>query len=357
MLITTPESLYLLLGSQARAGLAAVETVIVDEIHVLAPSKRGVHLALTLERLAAHCVAAGAAEPQRIGLSATQRPLEEVARYLGDRPVAIVDAGEPPRPISRRCRWPISAPPKPPPATPAAALADSRATSRAPAACGCRSPSACSSCCSRHRTTILVNSRRTAERLATQLTELARACGRAPSTTSWCAPTTARWRGPSGSRSRPRSARRALRAITATSLLELGIDMGAVDLVILCRVAGRAVARGLQRVRRAGHQVGAESRGRIVPKVRGDLLEVYRVPAACSTARSRPPGCRELPRRASRSSWSRCAPSGRTPSTSSPRSSAAPPASGSSGGRCWPRCSTCSAGATRPTSSPSCGRG
>ncbi|HVK75298.1 MAG TPA: DEAD/DEAH box helicase, partial [Kofleriaceae bacterium] len=98
ILITTPESLYLLLGSSARKHLAAVETVIVDEIHAVAATKRGVHLALSLERLSALVTAAGRPEPQRIGLSATQRPLEEVARYLGgDRPVAIVDAGETPQ--------------------------------------------------------------------------------------------------------------------------------------------------------------------------------------------------------------------------------------------------------------------
>src|SRR5205085_1752038 len=97
ILITTPESLYLLLGSRAREHFSAVETVIVDEIHAVAPTKRGVHLALSLERLSALCAAAGSPDPQRIGLSATQRPLEEVARFLGgDRPVSIVDAGETP---------------------------------------------------------------------------------------------------------------------------------------------------------------------------------------------------------------------------------------------------------------------
>ena len=93
ILITTPESLYLVLAGQSRERLATVDTVIVDEIHALAPTKRGIHLALTLERLSHYVTSHGGAEPQRIGLSATQRPLIEVARYLGgDRPVEIVDA-------------------------------------------------------------------------------------------------------------------------------------------------------------------------------------------------------------------------------------------------------------------------
>ncbi|MBA2539177.1 MAG: DEAD/DEAH box helicase, partial [Deltaproteobacteria bacterium] len=97
ILITTPESLYLVLASRAAERLTGVETIIVDEIHALAPTKRGIHLALSLERLAALVTAAGNPEPQRIGLSATQRPLTEVARYLGgDRPVEIVDASAPP---------------------------------------------------------------------------------------------------------------------------------------------------------------------------------------------------------------------------------------------------------------------
>ena len=99
VLITTPESLYLLLASNARDRLRDVETVIIDEIHALATTKRGIHLALSLERLSALVVGR---EPQRIGLSATQRPLSEVARFLGgDRAVEIVDAGMRPAPRSR----------------------------------------------------------------------------------------------------------------------------------------------------------------------------------------------------------------------------------------------------------------
>ncbi|MEO0425069.1 MAG: DEAD/DEAH box helicase, partial [Pseudomonadota bacterium] len=94
ILVTTPESLFLLLGSKARATLASVETVIIDEVHALAPNKRGAHLALSLERLSALCDR----DPQRIGLSATVRPLDQVAAYLGgDREVEIVDAASPPR--------------------------------------------------------------------------------------------------------------------------------------------------------------------------------------------------------------------------------------------------------------------
>src|SRR5687768_6391275 len=97
ILITTPESLYLILAGQSRERLTGVETIIVDEIHALAPTKRGIHLALTLERLSHLVTSAGNPEPQRIGLSATQRPLAEVARYLGgDRPVEIVDASAKP---------------------------------------------------------------------------------------------------------------------------------------------------------------------------------------------------------------------------------------------------------------------
>src|SRR5262245_19062664 len=95
ILVTTPESLYLLLGSNARAGLASVTTVIVDEIHALAPGKRGAHLALSLERL---CELTER-DPQRIGLSATVRPLDQIARFLGgSRSVEIVGASGPPRP-------------------------------------------------------------------------------------------------------------------------------------------------------------------------------------------------------------------------------------------------------------------
>ncbi len=261
ILITTPESLYLVLASQARERLRSVETIIVDEIHALAPTKRGVHLALTLERLAHLVTSSGNAEPQRIGLSATQRPLIEVARYLGgDRPVEIVDASAKPAmdlsivvPAQEMDHpgtagkdgggmWPLIYP---------------RLLEMILA----------------HRTTIIfVNSRRLAERVAQQLTELAVATGQAPEDTELV-------RAHHGSVARHHRLEieealkgGRLRAIAATSSLELGIDMGTVDLVIQVESPG-AVSRGLQRIGRAGHHVGGVSIGRIVPKFRGDLLE------------------------------------------------------------------------------------
>ena len=270
ILITTPESLYLLLGSQARVNLAAVETVIVDEIHAVAPTKRGVHLALSLERLAALCAANGNPEPQRVGLSATQRPLAEVARYLGgDREVAIVDAGERPH-LDLEIVVPVADMTMPVAPSGSTALGDTLGDSRGlwPAIY----PRLLALVLAHRSTILFVNSRRLAERLATQLTELARLEGA-------CPPGVELVRAHHGSVARAQrlgieedlKAGR-LRAITATSSLELGIDMGAVDLVVQVESPG-AVARGLQRIGRAGHQVGAVSRGRIVPKFRGDLLE------------------------------------------------------------------------------------
>lgn len=272
ILITTPESLYLLLGSAARSNLASVETVIVDEIHAVAPTKRGVHLALSLERLSALCTAAGNPEPQRIGLSATQRPLDEIARYLGgDRPVAIVDAGELPK-LDLEILVPVPDMSAPPPASSAASLALSDTLGDSRGMWPAIYPRLLELVMAHRSTILFVNSRRLAERLATQLTELARLEGS-------CPPDVELVRAHHGSVARVQrlgieedlKAGR-LRAITATSSLELGIDMGAVDLVIQIESPG-AVARGLQRIGRAGHQVGAVSRGRIVPKFRGDLLE------------------------------------------------------------------------------------
>ena len=261
ILITTPESLYLLLAGRSRDRLRGVETIIVDEIHALAPTKRGIHLALSLERLCHLVTAGGRPEPQRIGLSATQRPLIAVARYLGgDRAVEIVDASAPPAmdlaivvPAQEMDHpgtagrdgggmWPLIYP---------------RLLEMILA----------------HRTTIIfVNSRRLAERVAQQLTELAAQAGQTPEGTELV-------RAHHGSVSRHQRLEieealkgGRLRAIAATSSLELGIDMGTVDLVIQVESPG-AVSRGLQRIGRAGHQVGGVSIGRIVPKFRGDLLE------------------------------------------------------------------------------------
>ena len=341
ILITTPESLFLLLTSQARAGLATVDTVIVDEIHALAGTKRGAHLALSLERLEALV-----ARPlQRIGLSATARPLGEVARFLGGasgarapkaRPVTIVDAGArkvfdlkvevPVEDMSRmgeaqpagpgRSIWPAIHP---------RLLELVRA----------------------HRSTIVfVNSRRLAERLAGAFNELA-------------GEDVARAHHGSIAREERALIEDALKAgrlpaLVATSSLELGIDMGAVDLVVQIETPP-SVASGMQRIGRASHTALSVSRGVIFPKYRGDLLataaitramienavEETLVPqnpldvlaqhlvALCATGPQEVDGLFALARRA--------APLAACPA----RSSRA--------------CSTCSRGATRPTTSPSCG--
>jgi ATP-dependent Lhr-like helicase len=264
ILITTPESLYLVLAGRARERLRGVHTIIVDEIHALAPTKRGVHLGISLERLCQLVTSAGGPEPQRIGLSATQRPLIEVARYLGgDRPVEIVDA-------SAR------------PAMDLAIIVPAQEMDH-PGTAGKDGGGMWPLIYPRllelilaHRTTIIfVNSRRLAERVAQQLTELATTTDAAPPP----ADGTELVRAHHGSVSRHQrleieEALKAgrLRAIAATSSLELGIDMGTVDLVIQVESPG-AVSRGLQRIGRAGHHVGGVSIGRIVPKFRGDLLE------------------------------------------------------------------------------------
>ena len=282
LLITTPESLYLMLTSSAAETLAGVETVIVDEIHALAPTKRGAHLALSLERLEEIT----ARPPQRIGLSATQRPLEEVARFLGGyaapgepRPVTIVDAG-------------IGKPLEVEVVIPVEDMGDlggptrrgrGRAGRRGDAA---RRASIWPSIYPRildqvlaHRSTIIFcNARRQAERLAAKLNELAeeRGIGVDPETGHLREELVKAHHGSLAREQRviveDELKRGELRAIVATSSLELGIDMGAVDLVIQVESPG-AVSRGLQRIGRAGHQVGEPSQGSIYPKHRGDLLE------------------------------------------------------------------------------------
>jgi ATP-dependent Lhr-like helicase len=284
LLITTPESLYLMLTSSARETLAGVETVIIDEIHAMATTKRGAHLMLSLERLEE----VTDTPPQRIGLSATQRPLEEVAEFLGGwaepgrrRPVQIVDAG-----IRKQLEIEVVIPIEdmstlgqvqveltPGPAT--AALTERR-TSIWPSIY----PEILKRILANRTTIIFCNARRAAERLAAKLNELAIEQG-VPGIVD---PVTGEIldelvRAHHGSLAREqrvviedRLKRGELRAIVATSSLELGIDMGAVDLVIQVESPG-AVSRGLQRIGRAGHQVGEPSRGSIFPKHRGDLLE------------------------------------------------------------------------------------
>ncbi len=260
ILITTPESLFLMLTSAARETLRSVTTVIVDEIHALAGTKRGAHLALSLERLCALTDT----DPQRLGLSATARPLGEVARFLGgvDRDVAIVDAG-----VRKLMELTIE--------VPVDDMSDlDRGAERGGDASAPHVPrrSIWPAVTPRlleliraHRSTIVfVNSRRLAERLSGQLNDLA-------------GEDLVRAHHGSIAREQRTVVEEMLKegrlpAIVATSSLELGIDMGAVDLVVQVG-SPLTVASGLQRIGRAGHSVGAASRGTIFPTHRGDLLE------------------------------------------------------------------------------------
>ncbi|MGE0490224.1 MAG: DEAD/DEAH box helicase [Vulcanimicrobiota bacterium] len=267
ILVTTPESLYLMLGSRQALNLTAVETVIIDEIHALAGTKRGAHLALTLERLAR----LGQGDPQRVGLSATVRPVDTVARYLGgDRPVTVVDTLEPPH-IELEIIVPVEDMENPGPAPePSGGSVLGQLLSQEQGSEGTASvwPSIYPRLLEQiqaHRSTIVfVNSRGLCERLALRLNELA-------------GQELVRAHHGSVSHEKREEMEESLKsgqlkAIIATSSLELGIDMGAVDLVLLVESPG-SVARGLQRVGRAGHQVGEISAGKIFPKFRGDLLE------------------------------------------------------------------------------------
>jgi ATP-dependent Lhr-like helicase len=260
ILVTTPESLYLLLGSAARETLRTVQTVIIDEIHALAPTKRGAHLALSLERLALLTPA----EPQRVGLSATVRPPELVARFLGgDRHVAIVDASARPA-MDLRIEVPVPDMTRPADGVDGAPEGPYTDAERRTSVWPAIQPRLLE-LIRAHRTTIVfVNSRGLCERLAQRLNELAGT------------DLVGAHHG-SVSHHQRRAVEEALkagtiRAIVATSSLELGIDMGAVDLVLLVESPG-AVSSGLQRIGRAGHGVGQVSKGRIFPKHRGDLLE------------------------------------------------------------------------------------
>jgi len=262
ILITTPESLFLLLTSQARELLRSVETVIVDEVHAVAGTKRGAHLALSLERLDALVD-----KPiQRIGLSATQRPLEEIGRFVsGARPINLVDAG-----VAKQLDLQVVIP-----------LEDMRELSATGAEPGVNSiwPSiypALLELVRAHRSTIVfVNNRRLAERLALRLNELAAAD--AEGVLANQTPEVARAHHGSLAREQRVLIEEDLKAgripcLVATSSLELGIDMGAVDLVVQVE-SPKSVARGLQRIGRAGHTLEAVSKGRIFPKFRADLLE------------------------------------------------------------------------------------
>ncbi len=268
ILITTPESLYLLLTSAARETLRGVEHVIIDEVHAIAGTKRGAHLALSLERLE-HLRAADAPPLQRIGLSATQRPLETIGRFLAgsgpDRVVTIVDAGTRKRldlqvvvPVEDMSRLGEALPPEDQPGGPVAR--GEMRVSIWPAI----HPRILELIRSHRSTLVFVNSRRLAERLAQRLNELA-------------GEELVKAHHGSIAREQRVAIEEALKegrlpALVATSSLELGIDMGAIDLVIQVE-SPTSVARGLQRIGRAGHQVDEVSSGVIFPKYRGDLLE------------------------------------------------------------------------------------
>ncbi|MFN2625429.1 MAG: DEAD/DEAH box helicase, partial [Mycobacteriales bacterium] len=293
ILITTPESLFLILTSAARETLRSVETVIVDEVHAVVGTKRGAHLALSLERLDALLDKPA----QRIGLSATVRPLDEVARFLGGtKPVHVVN----PRAVKTFDLEVVV------PVEDMSALGEVTDDVPTRSASGADNRSSIWPAVEErvvdlieaHRSTIVfANSRRLAERLCTRLNEIASARAgygerppdvHAPPTESAAYAQSGIGRSDTpvqiarahhGSVSREQRAEieedlkaGRLPAVVATSSLELGIDMGAVDLVVQVE-APPSVASGLQRIGRAGHQVGAVSRGVVLPKYRGDLLE------------------------------------------------------------------------------------
>lgn len=277
ILITTPESLFLLLTSQAREALRGIETVILDEVHAVAGTKRGAHLALSLERLDALL----AKPAQRIGLSATVQPTEVAARFLGGAaPVEVVQP-----PTAKTIEVSVEVP-----VEDMTALDEGRADDEGP-----RRASIWPAVEERvyelikgHRSTIVfTNSRRGSERLCARLNELAvedldRAIPMpaqimAQAGAGYGAPgVIARAHHGSVSKEERKHIEEQLKsgqlpAVVATSSLELGIDMGSVDLVVQVG-APPSVSAGLQRVGRAGHQVGAISRGVVFPMHRGDLL-------------------------------------------------------------------------------------
>ncbi|MFI9102857.1 DEAD/DEAH box helicase [Streptomyces fildesensis] len=288
ILITTPESLFLMLTSAAREALRGVETVILDEVHAVAGTKRGAHLALSLERLDELLDRPA----RRIGLSATVRPVEEIARYLSpQRKVTIV------QPASQK-KFDLSVVV---PVEDLGELGGSPVADHSGPAAGAEQRASIwphveeriADLVQAHRSTIVfANSRRLAERLCNRLNEIAyeRATGEPLPDTSPPAEIMAQSgaaqgapplmaRAHHGSVSKEQRAlveedlkAGRLPAVVATSSLELGIDMGAVDLVIQVE-SPPSVASGLQRVGRAGHQVGAVSTGVVFPKYRGDLVQ------------------------------------------------------------------------------------
>jgi len=285
--ITTPESLFLVLTSQARESLRGVTTVIVDEVHALAGTKRGAHLAISLERLDELLERPA----QRIGLSATVRPVDEVASFLGgSRPVTVVQP-----PSSKTVDLEVVVP-----VDDMAELGASTGEVTGSAAGDERRASIWPHVEERvvdlvaaHRSTIVfANSRRLAERLTSRLNEIWHERQTGEALESGTAPAAVMAQAGAAAGAPPLLARahhgsvskeqRALieddlkagrlPAVVATSSLELGVDMGAVDLVIQVE-SPPSVASGLQRVGRAGHQVGAVSKGVVFPKYRGDLVQ------------------------------------------------------------------------------------
>jgi ATP-dependent Lhr-like helicase len=294
ILITTPESLYLLLTSAARESLRGVETVIVDEVHAVCATKRGAHLALSLERLDALLERPA----QRIGLSATVRPIEETARFLGGG--APVDVVQPP--AAKTIEVSVQVPVEDMTRLDELPGDDDELDTPRRASIWPAVEERVFDLITAHRSTIVfTNSRRSAERLCARLNELAverftgvaapppgRPAGSAPpggmpaeimaeaGLASGAPPIIARAHHGSVSREERRQIEEGLKsgqlpAVVATSSLELGIDMGSVDLVVQVE-APPSVASGLQRIGRAGHQVGAVSRGVVFPKHRGDLV-------------------------------------------------------------------------------------
>jgi len=246
ILVSTPESLYVLLGSDSgRTMLSKVRTVIVDEIHAVAGSKRGSHLALSLERLDALC----AQPPVRVGLSATQKPISAVAQFLAGtgKPCAVVDVGH-----VRARDLNLELPPVPLEAVMANDVWD-------------RVYDRLAELTVQHRTALVfVNTRRTAERMARHLADR---LGEEH---------VAAHHGSLAKEYRlhaeQRLKRGELRVLVATASLELGIDIGDVDLV--CQIGSpRSIAAFLQRVGRSGHQVGGLPKGRLFPTSRDDLIE------------------------------------------------------------------------------------
>ncbi len=347
ILVTTPESLYLMLTSRAQELLTHVESVIVDEIHAVAGTKRGAHMALTLERLVANqqwdqldpevpllpggVALPGGAErrrrlaehgPQRVGLSATQRPLEEIGRFLvgGTRSCTLVETGERKR-LDLKIHVPVESMVEPDQGTehldPLAPVPGGESTRRSiwPAIY----PEILDLVEQHRSTLVFVNNRRLAERVALRINELAQERKEAAEAAAEEAtalehgnavvaaaargdaeppPPPAELMGSQGVFAQPRPPAPAeiarahhgslareerqvveellksgeLPCLVATSSLELGIDMGAVDLVIQIE-SPKSVSRGLQRIGRAGHTVDQIAKGRIFPKFRADLLE------------------------------------------------------------------------------------